>query len=599
MKIMRSEWKSWKLSIWWMSLITLIEIALFTTVAALIIHSRRNDGLRTISSVPIKSSSSFSFSTLSGSQVRFAALPAVFMALFGIAYASIVSNYAGRQPYVELNQAKSRAKSAKLTILLDYPRYSVFYSWAVALKNGHYLLGWSMLLVLFSSIVLVPLTAAFFTAVSAKSSSAISIQPLATFAPLIGEDLNILRDPSAHTNAYYAFEAPLLPWMTAKQAFERFQPIDTDSPADITTNAVTYAAKVECLFIPHSEINISLETRYEGEDYVTNFTETYINFVDRGCKMRVLGAPSTNDTGPYVYISTWADTCSQSEEDPYRIGLLARNNTSLDMANLTDSMVVSCIPSYWKALVPSSLSIREGRAWPVARIISNMPAIEEHQLPAVDFKVFQKTFQMNTLAASHSIVDPIVDAIVSKASLADDGELAQIGSDSYKVAMEEVFSTLFASTAAMMMLPPTEGQALRTAILSTSVFRLYPNDLVAYVLMALIFLMTLCTMAIFRSVCTTRSILTEEPVGLLGRARVLLNSDVGKFVAEFYDQHHQKTSIAKYVNKYYTVDRSKCYFDHDGWGSGGIRLEDLDWRWHVKSRDNVSSEETIPLDNST
>jgi hypothetical protein len=68
------------------------------------------------------------------------------------------------------------------------------------------------------------------------------------------------------------------------------------------------------------------------------------------------------------------------------------------------------------------------------------------------------------------------------------------------------------------------------------------------------------------------SILLEEPIGLLGNAALLDQSDISEFVSAFHLQHPEEDKLREFVSKNYTVANSKCYLEE---GSRRIRVEDL------------------------
>ena len=78
------------------------------------------------------------------------------MSVFAHCYVTMVSATAERQPYVELSNKEDKAKSAKLTIMLDYPAKAIFYSWTMAWHHGYVLVGFAMLVQLISSLIIVP-----------------------------------------------------------------------------------------------------------------------------------------------------------------------------------------------------------------------------------------------------------------------------------------------------------------------------------------------------------------------------------------------------------------------------------------------------------
>jgi Protein of unknown function (DUF3433) len=86
-------------------------------------------------------------------------LPPLLMALYKLIWESAVSACSLRQPFIELAKDQGDGAPAEKSILLDYRSYPTFRSWFIAFRNGHYLIGISILFSLILSIFVVPLSA--------------------------------------------------------------------------------------------------------------------------------------------------------------------------------------------------------------------------------------------------------------------------------------------------------------------------------------------------------------------------------------------------------------------------------------------------------
>ena len=97
--------------------------------------------------------------------------------------------------------------------------------------------------------------------------------------------------------------------------------------------------------------------------------------------------------------------------------------------------------------------------------------------------------------------------------------------------------------------------------LFTSETRLFVVTPVAYTVVGILCFILICNIFLFIYAERNHSILYEEPIGLLGNAALLHESDVSVFVSEFREKHKKKYDKREFVKERYTVKESKCWFD--------------------------------------
>ena len=86
---------------------------------------------------------------------------------------------------------------------------------------------------------------------------------------------------------------------------------------------------------------------------------------------------------------------------------------------------------------------------------------------------------------------------------------------------------------------------------------------VAYAIVGVLFLAMICS--VFLCIYASKdSILREHPIGLLGSAVLIQGSGLEAFMRGFRERHEDVSEVTKYVNKYYTVDTSRCFADEKG-----------------------------------
>jgi hypothetical protein len=74
-------------------------------------------------------------------------------------------------------------------------------------------------------------------------------------------------------------------------------------------------------------------------------------------------------------------------------------------------------------------------------------------------------------------------------------------------------------------------------------------------------LILLCNFCLFIYAGRKKSILVEEPVGLLGSAAILDQSDVPGLIARYKQRHPAEYKVASFIQDNHVVTDLKCYLD--------------------------------------
>ena len=120
-------------------------------------------------------------------------------------------------------------------------------------------------------------------------------------------------------------------------------------------------------------------------------------------------------------------------------------------------------------------------------------------------------------------------------------------------ATQAVYQTMFAAlTETQLMATRPTAQSLNGTRLVTTT-RLYIVVPVAGALISLLALMLICSVLLFFQAYTISSVLKEDPVGLLGRAGVLFQSDVLSFIEKFCQEHGPEVKLVEQVEKEYSL----------------------------------------------
>ncbi|OQV04790.1 hypothetical protein CLAIMM_09622 [Cladophialophora immunda] len=578
-KPLSRDWLSWKLRWWWISAVCLVEVGFICALATLTWLSRRNDGVVDVSVVPISSMSDFSIPHLGSSQLRWTFVPALVMALFLLAYGAIVTAMAVRQPFVELQHVPKDRRNITVTLMLDYMTYPLFYVWVIAMRNGHVVVGFAFLAQLVASVSLVSLSANVFRADTSTSVSAISM----TFPQEFNVDLLNSRtdmQPALDiASAVHIHGATAPTWMAADYAFESFRPVEEGISGNFTAKTFALSSSPDCRLMDPSEYSAVFEPSDEE-----GVGSTTITMVDRGCDVwgNIAFSPQTP-----IYALSWYQRCS---DEPYdRIGIFAGLYSSESPGNLQNLTVVSCRPKYWNSTVSLTMSMDSSNSSaPSFSSAQEESVVELDPLSMSDIHRFLHYYIFYDPSATF-MADIFGKTVYKFARIIN--PLSNLDPHSIKSAAESIYATMFAALATTSLKQPRRIPTVAHGQVRTVVTRLYVVESVAWVLMAILLAMLLCTASSLISVRTTTSILREEPKGLLFYARLLHRSDVLSLINDFDQRHAPEDKARDYMKRHYSafIANARCYFDEQeaririegGWLELGrlpkLRLRQMNW----------------------
>jgi hypothetical protein len=553
-----AEWRAWKLKWWWMISLVIIEAGMIATIIYL---QRRSASQNGVTSVPEVSSSSvsshFSISNIWKYGLLWTTLPSLVMTIYRMMWETIVSGTSERQPFVELRRPQPKAASAKVTIMLDYRSYPLFFSWIVALGNGHLLLGVSMLLSLILSIAVVPLTAHLFVAAQSQSSSSVALSFSTTFNESALTVQTSLQPAIDLSNAIRVYGGNPPPWMALEYGFQAFVAGTENMPrGNITADTNAYSAQLDCQAFSPEDSSASYSDGVDG-------TRVNYQFNDRGCEVSgYIFVVNTTST----YASSWQSNC---EESVYgRIGIFAgiySNTSSIKIANYT---LISCNVSYWNTSGSMTVSLQPGAP---PQFVSFTPK-ESTAFHPLFYRIFEYGLHYYTFFDGSGSIesDAFGFSVYSLAKTRD--PTSPITPDLIQNSTRDIFQTLYAGLAVTVLLQNTTTPRTANGELSTAVTRLYVVTPVAYTIAAILALILVCNVSLFIYAQVKHSILLEQPTGLLGNAVLLDQSQLQRFVSDFRREHPGESKLVDYVKKNYAVNSSKCYLERV---SGRILVEDL------------------------
>ena len=549
----RPEWRSRSVKKKYSIFVLFLDVAIIITIIALERISVARNGIAVLPSMSPSEPSLEWHQVIWTKGLLWTTFPTFLMALYRLAWDSIVTGAADREPFVELNKSRTSASDARHTILLDYRSHPSFSRWLVAIRLGHYVLGAGMLLNLLLSIALVPLSAHLFVASMVHIQSPTTVNFTQQFDSTV---LSINTSSNGASIPFVNYEtvidaasaslvhgARLPPWITPEYAFEPFQSrfIRGPNSENITVNASAFSGYLDCRIIERPDVILE----------IVGGTLS-VQIYDRGCAVPAIKVAFGDGQKSVIYAESWSTNLCEKRTGASRIGAILG-------PNLGNFSIVSCIPSYWKTQGSLTVSFREQNDPEIIRFdpiqgsetLLDGSIYADLQYGLSTYKVFDPTNQFIADDFGRFIYEHLKRKL---------GSSTERNDSITKSAMEEVFSQLISFVNSQIFIRPRLS-APANALLSSPVTKLLVVKPIAYIIVGFLILVLICNACIIWRTETERSILREEPASLLGYAGVLDGSDITQFVADFRARHPEVDDMAGFVEKNYTCDRAKCYLD--------------------------------------
>jgi hypothetical protein len=544
-----TEWKTWKL--WKRTTIPLatFDIAIIAVVLALEHTSTTHNGIATISSIPTASATHFSVSNLNWSYgLLWTSFPALLMTFYRITWESLVTAAADRQPFVELARSKDDASNVRRTIMLDYRSYPSFYRWAIAFRNRHHLLGFSMVLSVLLSIVLVPLASHLFAAAPTDVLSEMTVSLASAFDDESISRQTDLQAPINIAAAVSIFGAIPPPWSTAQYAFQPYEILDNSTNGNVTTRSTAYSGVLDCQVKTGSDFSV-----VNGVGVIT------FQGIDRDCAIPEIQANVGNQTIGSAYALTWSNVQCGPKAHYTRFGIVTGSYSNSSLGTLSNLTILSCIPSYWMTVGLLTVNVVPGKPVRFANFIP-----EENNM--TEFRPFFYTDVEDGLPSyasfdpSHSLNGDLWGHLIySMASRQSSGN--PLDSNVIKTSMETLYSSFFVSMVSTYAFQPSKHVQQVNATLAEPLTRLFVVSPVAWTVAIIMALVLVCNVFLILYSERTKSILHEEPIGLLGNAALLQDSDVSEIVSQIRGNPPQVFNVRQRVKSEYSPDTVQCWYD--------------------------------------
>ncbi|KAJ9607495.1 hypothetical protein H2200_007573 [Cladophialophora chaetospira] len=480
-------------------------------------------------------------------------LPNFLFNLYGMAWAAVVTASATRQPYVELR----RGAGALKTIMLDYGAIPAYKNWSVAFRNGHAHIAVGLLLALLVSNVLSSLTAHLLVAQSAQFSTMIPVTLTTEFNPSLLTSTTNLQPFIDVATAIQVYNTSPPAWTTDTYAFERFAISNGQGVlGNVTAPVSAYSALLQCETIDASAYGYTLGELVGGTEPLS------VKFVDRGCE--VSQQLSISPTTP-IYATAWYAMCDNSRTN--RFGMFAGQYSASSPTNLKDFSVTSCIPTYWQTngSLTMAYANSDNSSKSIEATYLSFTGTAQAQIDPELQILFENGLRDYTIfnPSSATFADAVGFTIYTAAQ--QKSAQSSPGASTVLESTQAIYATVFAAMAStVLMQPPTQART-ESGTLSTQRDRLFVSSTIAYIFVAAMAVVLACHIVLFVYSRTHQTFIDEEPVGLLGAAKLLRQSELFEIVDEFEERHTRDGEIGrmqKYMRKHFRLGHGDhCWWD--------------------------------------
>jgi hypothetical protein len=527
----RKRWRSITLRGWCVPLLLLAELGFIVAISTLFALSRQRTGFVEIGF----EERSLDFSTFPGAVrwgqgLLWTALPVFTIGLYKLFRDAVIGALVVETPYIELARSSpDDPVEARKSVYLDYrTSFAIVACWK-AWKNRHYFLSICLVLSFVEALGLVPLTARLFAAREELLPKEATVNILSTFdtsAPLENTNYGSLMDA---VSASWVNESPLPRGTDGDFAFSLIAP--TQPGENFTVSAPTNASRLtmDCSEVPMSSTSITLIE--ETDSFITvRFSAT-----DRGCDIEgsIPTGTDGNDFLEAILTSNCADAAGR-----LRIGFFY--GTMSTTGALTNSTLVSCIPSYWSAhgilTVVTTNNTFAGRVIETPRFNATGYDIQDLGITAQQFEdgvMTVQTFNPATSSAGNTnaplrlaeLIVRRIEALGQSYSAATLIEAANL-----------VYPAIYTMLALTYFYPELSTPVAVTGTLAVPQNRLHVVPPVAISMLVILVILFASTGYLIVYLLRHPSMLAEEPVGLLGAASLLRGSNI----AAILEKYHQR-----------------------------------------------------------
>ena len=551
----RQRWRSIALRPLIVALLLLSELGLIAGIITLWILSALHAGFV---NVGFRNSGSGVFNVrdpLSRVQpLLWTTLPTLVFTLYRILREAVVSALVIETPFMELHKSSITQRSkVRKTVYVDYRTSFNIVAWYKALRNRYTFLGLCMLLSFVVSLALVPLAGGLFTEGEELLASNVAVHMLSKFNSSV--DISVL-DYGGLCDAVSASWVNAAPYPVDTDGYfplPRIESIQGLENYTVSSAAETSQLSLDCRLIDDATIATQAETE--------NILRTTFSANDRDCAVSGDILTVSTENPNLDYFKTYSEQdCPVSAGRTRVILFYVKAYSSGEVQNST---LVSCIPAYWA--VNGTVSIN--------RITSltgrlDTPSFEElsravEELPGMKRQQFEQgIMNVQTINVGSDVNSPLrLSELVAR--YIDSKNLDFSGG-----ALVEALSTIYAAIYTMLCVNnfyPTLAQPIQQdGILRIPENRLHVVVAVAIAMLAILVLLIAETVYLIVHLHSHPSILAEEPIGLVGAANLLHDSNIPCLIAKFHEEPAFDGRLRKcIVQASAAVKKSKARYTDD------------------------------------
>jgi hypothetical protein len=546
-KVPVREWRSEALRWPCLVLFALFDLSIMVTLIALVARSLRDSGFVTIPDQQMANGTEQDDGDERGIGlpnisldlgILWTFLPSAVLQLLNIYWQWIAGSLASRQPYVDL--LDGRAAAAASSVLLDYGCTPSLWRWWRAFRLGHATVGLTALTGLALQYISAPLGARLFATRVIMMPADIPISFNSAYIFSAFSDKFDMRPALSSARLALVNNENRHPWTNDEFAFRPFHSPLAPRTGEyrLVANTTAYSAYVNCELV--SDYTMSLELVEPGKGVVQ------VKGTDRGCDFSH-GVAVVEGPPDLIFFKTSAQHACSHAAHYSRLIFTAGTYSPTSPYLLSNVSVISCATDYrtiagllevavsWPPSSPTS-----GAPGPPTTVFHSFTPLMDnnsssrHDTPwmvmetrMLEIDVFNPGIQWLSSEFGNNILY-VAEKQAGRENLLSPQVLMQ--------AIARVFGATYAATTAMVMFTPLEVAETSVGTMWTPTTRLFVVEWAAYAVLALLLVALFLSGWVFWRVQSTRSILTEEPEGLLAMAGLLDGSDLMTLVPRIRQQ---------------------------------------------------------------
>lgn len=463
-----------------------------------------------------------------GRPLLWTSLPTLIFTLYRIFRESVISSLTVETPYMELQNATiDHPAEVKKSVYLDYRTSFAVVAWWKAFENKHWFLGICMLLSFVVSLGLVPMAARLFAEGEELLPTNATIFQESAYEPpfnMSGIDYAGLMDA---VSASWIHNASFPLRTDGTFAFPRISPGGKQQNYTMTINTTSPYLSLDCQPVNSPVISTKIVTG--------NIVQTEFSAIDRDCSLS-----GTMNSGPAwsAYLGAFRQSDCNSSAGTSRIYFFYTSYSS-PSGELTNSKLVSCIPSYWNVTGTLEVVSSAGFTSRQVEVAAFSPASPMHEayrtteLPEFARPQFEMAvMNVLTINTGSGINSPNrLAELVARYLAANRLEIIETA---LMKAATVIYPAIYTMANVRYFYQDLTSPIQQRGILRIPENRLHVVPYAAITMLVILGILMAETAYLIWYITHHKSILAEEPIGLIGAASLLHGSNLHDIVSDFH-----------------------------------------------------------------